>query len=105
MFDQRGSKRAAVVGALVLSGAVTAVSYRQARKLDFDFHHFYRDARYVWDHGALNPDRDNPRVLERRQLPFYLPVVALLLAPMTFAGVETAAVIWSLMQSYASSIV
>ena len=89
------------MGALILSGAVTGVSYTQARKLDFDFHHFYRDARYVWDHAALNPDRDNPDVLERRQLPFYLPVVALILSPMTFAGVETAAVIWSLMHGVA----
>ncbi|MCH7870299.1 MAG: DUF2029 domain-containing protein, partial [Planctomycetes bacterium] len=89
------------MGALILSGAVTGVSYTQARKMDFDFHHFYRDARYVWDHAALNPDRDNPDVLERRQLPFYLPVVALLLSPMTFAGVETAAAIWSLMHGAA----
>ncbi len=101
MRDPRGARRAAVVGALILSGAVTAVSYTQARKLDFDFHHFYRDARYVWDHGALNPDRDNPEVLEQRQLPFYLPVVALMLSPMTFAGVETGAVIWSLMHGVA----
>ena len=101
MRDPRGSRRAALLVALILAGAVTAVSHRQARKLDFDFHHFYRDARYVWDHAALNPDRDNPDVLERRQLTFYLPGVALMLSPMTFAGVETAAVIWSLMHGAA----
>lgn len=95
MHDARSAQRAGVATAIILAGAVAAVSYHQAAKLDYDFHHFYRDARFVWEHGALNPDLDNADPLERRQLPFYLPVVALLLAPITAGGITIAAAIWS----------
>ncbi|MFQ6048974.1 MAG: hypothetical protein ACE5K7_06385, partial [Phycisphaerae bacterium] len=76
--------------------AVGAVSFIQAVKLDYDFHHFYLDAAYVWQHGALNPDLETPeRSQQRRRLPFYLPVVALLLSPLTSAGVKPAAAVWT----------
>jgi hypothetical protein len=82
----------AVAGLLVL---VAAVSVSRGWRLQFDFDHFYLDARYVWSHGALNPDTTNAEPLLRRQLPFYLPVVPLALAPLTAGGVEPAAIAWT----------
>lgn len=86
------------VGLGVLLAAVGAVSFTQAAKLDYDFHHFYQDAAYVRQHGQLNPDLDNPERSRRRRLPFYLPVVALLLSPLTVGGVQPAAGLWTLAQ-------
>jgi len=82
------------MGALL--GAVGVVSFTRAARLRYDFHHFYRDAAYVWQHGRLNPDFDDPDRTRRRQLPFYLPVVALMLAPLTAGGVTPAALAWTL---------
>lgn len=78
-----------------LCGAVGIVSFIQAAKMDYDFHHFYLDAAYVWEHGALNPNFDAGEALSRRQLPFYLPAVPLLLAPLAAAGPLVAAGIWA----------
>ncbi len=61
----------------------------------FDFHHFYLDAAYVWEHGRLNPDLDGPDRLSQRQLPFYLPVVSLALAPIAAFGPHLAAGLWA----------
>jgi hypothetical protein len=85
-----------LIGLGMLLGAVAIVSFTQAVKLDYDFHHFYRDAAYVWQHGQLNPDLENPDRSQRRQLPFYLPVVALALSPLTAGGVTPAALAWTL---------
>jgi hypothetical protein len=94
--DTRAWQRGSLVGLGMLLAVVGVVSYTQAVKLDYDFHHFYRDAAYVWQHGRLNPDLDNPDRSQRRQLPFYLPVVALLLSPLTAGGVHLAALLWVL---------
>jgi alpha-1,2-mannosyltransferase len=83
---------------------VAAVCYTQAAKNDYDFHHFYRDASYTWQHGALNPDHDNRDPLLRRQLPFYLPVVSLALSPMAAGGLASAAVLWTLGQIVAAFV-
>lgn len=80
----------------ILLAAVGAVSFTQAVKLDYDFHHFYRDAAYVWEHGRLNPDLENADRALRRQLPFYLPVVALILSPLTAGGATIAALLWTI---------
>ncbi|MBL8880282.1 MAG: DUF2029 domain-containing protein [Phycisphaerales bacterium] len=86
-----------VICALLL--AVGLFSFERARQLRYDFHHFYRDARYVWDHAALNPVLKADDEVAQRQLPFYLPVVPLALAPLTAGGVTSAAVLWAALQT------
>ncbi len=71
----------------------------QALKLDYDFKHFYRDAVYVWQHHALNPDRHGPDRAQRRQLGFYLPAVPALLAPLGALAPVPAAIVWSATQT------
>ncbi len=87
-----------LAGLVALVGLVAVISFHESLGLRRDFHHFYTDARYVWEHGQLNQDFDNPNRMLRRQLPFYLPVVPLMLAPVAFAGAPVAAAIWSAMQ-------
>lgn len=87
----------------VLLGLVGAVSFRRAATLAYDFHYFYRDAAYVWQHGALNPElpdlaaaMDSDENRWRRQLPFYAPAVPVLLAPLAaFGDAIPAAAIWA----------
>jgi alpha-1,2-mannosyltransferase len=79
--------------------AVWALCFNRAVRERFDFHHFHLDARYVWEHGQLNPDLDNAKPLKRRQLPFYLPAVSLLLAPVAFGGLKVAAGLWATMET------
>jgi hypothetical protein len=76
------------LGLAALLLAVAVISYRRAIAPAYDFHHFYRDARYVWEHGTLNPELAGANAEHRRQLPFYLPVVAVLLAPLTAFGLK-----------------
>ncbi len=75
------------------------VSAARGLEFSYDFHHFYRDAEYVWNHAALNPDLSNPDPLLRRQLPFYLPAVPLALSPLGGLGRVAAAMVWTLMQA------
>ncbi|MGE0479344.1 MAG: glycosyltransferase 87 family protein [Phycisphaerae bacterium] len=86
-----------LLAAVVVGAAV--VSYDRASRQAFDFHHFYLDARYVYEHGALNPNFDGPEPGRRRQLPFYLPTVPVLLAPLTAGGPRVAAACWALLQA------
>jgi len=83
-------------GLVLLLAVVAVVSFRRAVARKYDFHHFYLDAAYVWKHGELNPDLGNEDRSTRRQLPFYLPVVALLLSPLTVGGVMPAAALWTI---------
>jgi hypothetical protein len=85
---------------LVTAGAL---SLNRSLRGKYDFHHFYLDANYVWQHGELNPDLtpvrpDDPNADAPRQLPFYLPVIPLLLSPMAAGGRTFAAILWSLAQ-------
>lgn len=80
--------------------ALGLVSFDRAVRGRYDFHHFYLDARYVWQHGTLNPDLtpvepDDPHADDRRQLPFYLPVVPLALAPLGGLGRVPASLVWA----------
>lgn len=84
--------------AAVVVGAAVA-SYDRAARGAFDFHHFYLDARYVFEHAALNPDLDGPDAALRRQLPFYLPTVPVLLAPLTAGGPRMAAALWAVLEA------
>lgn len=81
----------------LLLGSVGLISAWRGLQGKFDFHHFYLDAAYVWQHGALNPNFDSPVPQERRQLPFYLPVVPLALAPLAAGGLPPAAILWALL--------
>lgn len=86
--------RVALLALLLLAGAV---SLERTLRLRFDFEHFYLDGRYVWEHGALNPDLDGPEET-RRRLPFYLPIVPVMIAPLTAFGRVPAALLWTTMQ-------
>ncbi len=81
---------------LLVSGGGALI---QAIKIDYDFKHFYRDAVYVWQHQALNPDRHGPDRDTRRQLSFYLPAVPALLAPLGGLPATLAAVVWAALQT------
>ena len=83
-------------GLVLLLAVVAIVSFRRAVAGKYDFHHFYLDAAYVWKHAELNPDLESDNRSTRRQLPFYLPVVALLLSPLTVGGVMPAAALWTI---------
>lgn len=78
---------------------VAAVSFRRAANSSYDFKHFYIDARYVWEHGALNTEYEKALTPDGPQLLFYLPAVPVLLAPLTAFGPTSAAVAWSLLQA------
>jgi hypothetical protein len=85
-----------LVGLLLVVGVT---SFERARALEYDFSHFYLDARYVWEHGALNPDvRAFTRDPSARQLLFYLPAVPVVLAPLTALGLLPAALAWAALQ-------
>ncbi|MBN2446082.1 MAG: DUF2029 domain-containing protein [Phycisphaerae bacterium] len=83
---------------LTLLLAVGAITLSRGLRMRYDFHHFYLDARYVWEHGELNPVLAGQDRYAQRQLPFYLPCVPLMLAPLTAAGGVPAACLWAVMQ-------
>lgn len=94
---QRNGGRALLIALLALVAALSL-----ARSLTdpprYDFHHFYLDARYTWEHGVLNPAQFAEDPLDARQLPFYLPAFTLLIAPLAFAGQAGMAVGWAALQ-------
>lgn len=98
MPDRRRHERVLRVGLLVLLVALGALSLDRAWRGRYDFHHFFLDARYVWEHRALNPRVGHSASDDERQLPFYLPVVPLALAPLAALGREPAAVVWAAAQ-------
>jgi hypothetical protein len=106
-------QRAVQLGTIALLVAVGLGSFDRARRGQFDFEHFYRDAEYVWKHGELSPPHVTPLPPregpgggsplpsssdEDRRLPFYLPVVSLALSPLTAFGRVPAALIWAAAQ-------
>lgn len=98
MAEPRSPARWVGLGLFVLVLLVGFVSFDRARRGTFDFHHFYLDARYVWDHGVLNPVVDERVADGARRLPFYLPFVPAALAPVAGLGREPAALVWAAMQ-------
>lgn len=99
VFSMQTCSRSVLLGVIASTALVAiagVVSFDRANRSKFDFHHFYLDAAYVWQHAALNPDLDGPNREARRHLPFYLPAVPLMLAPLTAAGLRPAAAAWSL---------
>ncbi len=87
-----------IAALLGLLAGLGLLSFDRASRGRFDFHHFYLDARYVWEHGTLNPTVTPHVTAETRQLPFYLPVVPLMLAPLAALGRLPAAALWTLGQ-------
>ena len=98
------SRYAPWVGITLLLAAVATVSFIRADAGRFDFQHFYLDARYVWQHGELNPDLENPDKLLRRQLPFYLPTVPLMLSLAASGGPKIAAIVWAAGQTLSLAV-
>lgn len=91
---------------LLLGGVVAAVALIcsiRAGRLDYDYHHFKRDADYVWQHGELNPVLD-PAAPGARQLPFYLPIVPLALAPLSGLG-PAAPIVWGVGQALCLTLI
>lgn len=87
------------VALAILLVALGGLSFHRAVREKFDFHHFYLDARYVWEHGELNPNVVRPpKIDDHRQLPFYLPVVPLVIAPMAAFGPVWGALVWAAAQ-------
>ena len=97
MAEHAFSWRRSAIPILML-GFVAVVSLARGLRFEFDFHHFYLDARYVWQHAALNPDERSDDPMARRQLPFYLPSVSVLLAPLAAGGPTIAAILWTTLQ-------
>jgi hypothetical protein len=85
-------------GLIALLMVVAGVSFHRAAVPKADFKYFYTDARYVWTQRALNPELAGADDQDERQLPFYLPVVPLLLAPLAAGGPKLAAVLWTIGQ-------
>ncbi len=91
----RARRQGAIAALIALLATVWVVSFQRAVNGKYDFQHFYLDARYVWIHGELNPVLQCPDPLEQRQLPFYLPAVSALIAPIAAGGPMPAALLWS----------
>jgi alpha-1,2-mannosyltransferase len=91
-------QRALDLGLVVLIVGLGLLSWHRAAHGEFDFEHFYLDAHYLWTHGELNPSVDDPDPSLRRRLPFYLPVVTLVLSPLTAFGRQPAALAWAFAQ-------
>lgn len=91
-----GLERLIWVGVL---SAAALLSFDRARRGAYDFRHFYFDADYVWRHGALNPVVEDGDPKTMRQLPFYLPVVPLVLSPIAAGGMLMGAALWAALQT------
>ena len=105
MRKHRWYEHLLLLGLLCLLAGVGYLSFERGSRGQFDFRHFYLDARYVWEHAELNPHLDEQVPPdERRQLPFYLPAVPLALAPITAFGRTPAAIVWSLAQMAALAL-
>lgn len=97
MVELRHERRdvGVVIASVLLAAFVGLVSFRRAANMSYDFHHFYIDARHVWELGSLNTKHEQALTPEGPQLLFYLPAVPLMLAPMTALGVTGAAAAWA----------
>jgi hypothetical protein len=91
----RAPRWVTVAALVALLAAVWVVSFHRAKNGRYDFQHFYLDAEYVWTHGALNPVLHSPDPLEQRQLPFYLPALSVLIAPIGVGGRTVGALLWT----------
>lgn len=78
--------------------AAALLSFGRGYRGAYDFRHFYLDAAYVWQHGGLNPSLDPSDPKGNRQLPFYLPVVPLVISPVAAGGMQAGAAIWAALQ-------
>lgn len=75
---------------------VAIVSLARSQRMAFDFHHFYLDGAYIWQHWEFNPIFDAAEPDENRQLPFYLPVIPLALAIVCAGGPLIAGLLFAL---------
>lgn len=98
MPDTATSRRLSLIATGALLIAVGTVSFLRAARGEWDFSHFYHDARDVWEHGGLNAFIDRTGGDAGRRLPFYLPAVPAILAPLTAFGLTPAAALWAALQ-------
>lgn len=87
----------AAAAALVLG--VGVFSYVRAAQGQWDFSHFYHDALTAWRFRGLDDVIDPTGRDEGRRLPFYLPAVPALLAPLGGLSLRWAALAWAGMQA------
>ncbi len=98
MPDLRLARRATLALVALLLAGVFVFSFERARRGQWDFEHFYHDARHVYEHGALPAVLDPTGGDAGRRLPFYFPSVAAMLAPLTAFGRLPAALVWAVGQ-------
>lgn len=98
MPEAAPGRRLGLIATAVLLLAVGTVSFLRAARDEWDFSHFYHDARDVWEHGSLHPFIDPTGGDAGRRLPFYLPAVPALLAPLAAFGLLPAAACWAALQ-------
>ncbi|HMQ16714.1 MAG TPA: glycosyltransferase 87 family protein [Phycisphaerae bacterium] len=94
----RARDRWLLAGLIAVAGLAGLVSYDRASRLRYDFRHFYLDAEFVWRNGGLNPLLLSPNHDAQRQLPFYLPAVSVLIAPLGALGPAGGAAAWTAIQ-------
>ncbi len=98
MPDTLLARRATFALVTLLLAGVFVFSFERARRGQWDFEHFYHDARHVYEHGALPAVLDPTGGDAGRRLPFYLPSVAAMLAPLAALGRVPAALVWAAAQ-------
>lgn len=106
MNDRRGARSAVRIVATILLCSVAAMSWTRGHVPNADYKYFYLDARFVWEHAALNPVLDEPGdTLTERQLPFYLPTVPVVLSLWAAGGASVARLLWAAAQVAALAVV
>ncbi len=98
-MPERAQGRAlGLIATAALLLAVGTISFIRAARGEWDFSHFYHDARDVWENRTLNPVLDPTGGDNGRRLPFYFPAVPAMIAPLTAFGPRVAAGLWMLIQ-------
>jgi hypothetical protein len=98
MSDHRRERWVAVATIAAVLTLVAIVTFDRARRVVFDFSHFYLEAQYIWAHGDLDQDPAAVDPKLRPGLPFYLPTARLAAAVVLGGSVHTAALVWSVLQ-------
>jgi hypothetical protein len=98
MSAQRRERWVAVATIAAVLALVAIVTFDRARRVVFDFSHFYLEAQYIWAYGDLDQDPAAVDPKLRPGLPFYLPTARLAAAGVLGGSVTTSALIWSVLQ-------
>ena len=98
-MDDVGKKWATRIAVILLLGMTVgfgAVSVFRAGSGvgSYDFSHFYVDSRYLLEHGQLNTSDELKPGAGGPHLPWYLPLVTILFAPIAALPERLAGVVW-----------